>query len=938
MKKPLFVLISFIMMLLFLPCCVLIPGKEENLDSQIQAKPVESTQRILAAADKIGKESKAIKPEMRFEDKLDKHEKNNQLALGPSNNEQLPGLGVKQIAQNPDEKGDQEKMRLVESSIIRGIGIVSKDRSDTPSFIHIYDHMIAVVIGIDTYENLSPNDYLSYAVKDAKGVESVLRSNCMFDRIITLYNKDATRDNIMKILQGELATTGPDDAVFVYFAGHGVTRPMHTGTGELGYLIPYDGSLSRYEIHRNISMQQIRGDVCPLIPAKHVFFVMDACFGGLLLDQRAVVIKPGRDAAYLREITAEPVRQVLAAGQANETVLDGGPRGHSVFTGRLIQAIEKMKDYMTARELINTLSKEVYGDAVARGHKQRPRGGSIYGTGDFVFVSSYEQKLWGQLLVTQMDLKKAQERREQLSRILKSLLKDERMLRKQTKKLNLAAQERQMQRQQTVFQAKKAAYELEKKRTEKEVRQKAELHAELERQLKERTRLQRAIKDLEKEHARRPEALESKTNAKLTKIQGAKEAELLRVKELMKRIKQKRKSLESMKLQSLTITDAIQESKKIRLQMSEININLDQRLAIALQGLKRKYDNQRQGYTLEIEKLDNILIEYNRQIDKMKRRYYDNKPEKNMFETEKQFQKRLAKYLWEADRRVAMTGKNFTDTLKALRTQKKEYVDAMVNLEDQLKRARSDLGNKIVMEKKNTLAIYERQLRDILNQTFTVPTSHIKLRKYLPEKQMFPVLISMEINNQKIGMLLHLTIISDEAKSLWGRRQFLKGEAVLILKPDLSGVSINSFSIIDEIRDRRYPTGAYWEVHGYDDRFIALKNGTVWDTKTDLMWAANDNGKDVQWDQARAYCDRYRGGGYTGWRMPTIEELAGIYDEKSKKKYSTTQFIDLTGFGPWSSEAQSSKAAFFLFLNGQRYWEPKSLSATHRALPVRDCY
>jgi hypothetical protein len=31
-----------------------------------------------------------------------------------------------------------------------------------------------------------------------------------------------------------------------------------------------------------------------------------------------------------------------------------------------------------------------------------------------------------------------------------------------------------------------------------------------------------------------------------------------------------------------------------------------------------------------------------------------------------------------------------------------------------------------------------------------------------------------------------------------------------------------------------------------DNRFIAYDNGTVLDTETNLMWAANDNGSDIE--------------------------------------------------------------------------------------------
>jgi hypothetical protein len=56
-----------------------------------------------------------------------------------------------------------------------------------------------------------------------------------------------------------------------------------------------------------------------------------------------------------------------------------------------------------------------------------------------------------------------------------------------------------------------------------------------------------------------------------------------------------------------------------------------------------------------------------------------------------------------------------------------------------------------------------------------------------------------------------------------------------------------------------------------DGRFIAYNNGTVLDMSTNLMWAARDNGGNINWANAKSYCENYRGGGYTDWRMPTKE-------------------------------------------------------------------
>jgi len=38
-----------------------------------------------------------------------------------------------------------------------------------------------------------------------------------------------------------------------------------------------------------------------------------------------------------------------------------------------------------------------------------------------------------------------------------------------------------------------------------------------------------------------------------------------------------------------------------------------------------------------------------------------------------------------------------------------------------------------------------------------------------------------------------------------------------------------------------------------DGRFVAYDDGTVLDTKTNLMWAAKDNGKDINWSVATVF-------------------------------------------------------------------------------------
>ena len=127
-----------------------------------------------------------------------------------------------------------------------------------------------------------------------------------------------------------------------------------------------------------------------------------------------------------------------------------------------------------------------------------------------------------------------------------------------------------------------------------------------------------------------------------------------------------------------------------------------------------------------------------------------------------------------------------------------------------------------------------------------------------------------------------------------------------------------------------------------EGRFIAYDNGTVLDTETNLIWASKDNGDGINWSNAKSYCENYRGGGYTDWRMPTQHELARLYD--SSKRYRATQrdyyvrlteLVQLSACCPWASEVHGSNAALFNFNTGSAYGTLQSSDYNVRALPVR---
>jgi hypothetical protein len=131
----------------------------------------------------------------------------------------------------------------------------------------------------------------------------------------------------------------------------------------------------------------------------------------------------------------------------------------------------------------------------------------------------------------------------------------------------------------------------------------------------------------------------------------------------------------------------------------------------------------------------------------------------------------------------------------------------------------------------------------------------------------------------------------------------------------------------------------------YKDRFLAYENGTVLDNFTGLMWASRDNGDAATWKEAKDYCEKYNGGGYMDWRMPTAEELATLYNKDAPGyrpecaiydwKVYLTEKVHLSGGSSWASADYGAEAECFMFDYGCRTRMFKSVNFIMRALPVR---
>lgn len=447
------------------------------------------------------------------------------------------------------------------ASNTRGARVVAKDnQTGQEKIVNLYRKVYGVIIGIDLYINLAPDRQLRYAVRDAKGIEKLLKERFIFDEITALYNREASREAIMSTLLGRLSQTESDDAVFIFFAGHGYTDT--TQYGELGYLIPYDGSFEKRELYKNISMTQLKEEVGKAIPAKHIFFMIDACYSGLLV-MRGSSPETHRDLNYMQKITKEPVRQILTAGAQDEEVLDGGPLGHSVFVGRILQILDETSDFITASELSITIKEKVFSDARGMGHIQTPAFGAFFGLGDFVFIprpdTRYEEiraeisKLQSQLeeidkqkkeaekIKSEKEIREAKRKEEDILAKLKiEQLEQERLQKEKERKVMLEEEEKRMANEEA---QKKIEIEAQKKLEEEELKQLRQKLVEEESKLKDSRKEIMTIESAKKELI----MLEEKISEVTSLISAKKEKELNRLEIDFKPLKDKIANLNPVK-------------------------------------------------------------------------------------------------------------------------------------------------------------------------------------------------------------------------------------------------------------------------------------------------------------------------------------------------------------------------------------------------------
>ncbi len=218
-----------------------------------------------------------------------------------------------------------------------------------------------LAIGVNSYSN--PQYNLKYAVADATAFgEEVLReqqqiANDEHVEVAPLQDQQATKVNILSALRRlagiqealpadapaaleKLKATQPEDAVFIYFAGHG------TAQGQRFYLLPHDlgyaGERTGLDaaglqiiLEHGISDEELERAV-EGIDADKFLMVIDACNSGQALEAAEQRRGP-MNSKGLAQLAYEKGMYILTAAQSYQAAQEASQLGHGLLTYALVE-------------------------------------------------------------------------------------------------------------------------------------------------------------------------------------------------------------------------------------------------------------------------------------------------------------------------------------------------------------------------------------------------------------------------------------------------------------------------------------------------------------------------------------------------------------------------------------------------------------------------
>lgn len=192
-----------------------------------------------------------------------------------------------------------------------------------------------VAVGINEYENPALN--LNYARNDARAFSRALQEQGrdIFKKVEvrSLFDREATRENILSALDELSHVAGPEDVFVFYYAGHG------SMVDNTFYFIPTE-NVSLYQKER-LSAESIEAGTVQekfsRISALKQVVILDACQSGgsaEILAQRGAM-----EEKAMAQLSRSSGVHVMAAAGSEQFATEVESLGHGLFTYALLEAL-----------------------------------------------------------------------------------------------------------------------------------------------------------------------------------------------------------------------------------------------------------------------------------------------------------------------------------------------------------------------------------------------------------------------------------------------------------------------------------------------------------------------------------------------------------------------------------------------------------------------
>lgn len=244
-------------------------------------------------------------------------------------------------------------------------------------------NLFALLIGINNYKN--PKNNLNYARDDAESVKNKLSeiSTGIFNKtyIETLFDENATKENIMKVLTDFSVQANPNDVFVFYYAGHGVMNSDHNESEY--YLIPHD-VIQLHDKKENLQKLAFSASEIKLflskIKAQKQLILLDACHsGGALKTLSSTRGAPEEKAIF--QLARSSGIVLISASETEQFATEFKSLGHGVFTYTLLEALGGKADGGNGDKKLTVNELKVYMEDHVPLYSQKYGGKIQYPTG-----------------------------------------------------------------------------------------------------------------------------------------------------------------------------------------------------------------------------------------------------------------------------------------------------------------------------------------------------------------------------------------------------------------------------------------------------------------------------------------------------------------------------------------------------------------------------